>query len=515
MFSAMALRFLLLLALAAAAEDIAEYPGLAEDYPKPIDVYDYDYDYENGFPYHVNDHYVRDGMGNATLSKCFCRGDQEWDGNACNDKKTIVAVINMHTFERRAFNTTDFGKVSVAGPPPCSQPALPMVLDSRDGFDFSLMVNGSLVWNNRIYTNYCIEHTPGSNWLAHLCVPPPSVPTCCAPGHMQAKDGSCVAREGGAFSPPVLVETKVMLWDAREVGPREVVCPDKWNKLRLPLDDKNASLLYESGGTLLKWLPPMIQPQFPEKYCVAIDAESQGGLPQYIANLCFLDPLAEHRETCKNNTCVRKCCPRDEYHEDTCLPARNESQRWKPVFYEHRGDAVVEAADFTGNVTMVTGYPLCKEYFLMEPHEIESDVFHLMTDGTLYVPVFKQHFAPDRYCMDNFLDPQDNVIRMLPLVCFREEAIESKACTAMYSYLYPILLLVSCVFLGITLLVYVSVPELHAKVHGKCLVSHVSALLLAYCSLITVQWATDKLPTVACKIMGKETMLFEAVCEGV
>ena len=60
----------------------------------------------------------------------------------------------------------------------------------------------------------------------------------------------------------------------------------------------------------------------------------------------------------------------------------------------------------------------------------------------------------------------------------------------------------SCVFLAITLLVYVSVPELHAKVHGKCLVSHVPALLLAYLCLIIVQWTSGRLPDAACKIMG-------------
>lgn len=515
MLSAMALRFLGLLALAAAGsllaaaveDDVAEYPGLAEDYPEPVEVYDYDYYGGGGIHYQVDDDsYVREGMANATAFKCFCKGDQEWDGSACSDKSTIVAVINMHTFSRLAFNTTDFGRVSVVGPPPCAQPALPMLLDSRDGFEFSLMVNGSLFWNSMIYTNYCIEHTPGSNWLAHLCVPPPSVPTCCPPGHVQAKNGSCFARGEGAFSPPVLVETEVKFWDAKEVGPHEVVCPDKWDKLRLPLDDKNVSLLYQSGVTLLRWQPPTIQMQYPKKYCVAMDAESQGGAPQYVANLCFLDPLVDHRETCKNNTCVRKCCPLDEYHGDTCLPAFEEKQKWKPVFYEHRGNDVVQAVDFTGEgMTYVMGYPLCKEYFLMEPHKIGSDVFHLMTDGTLYVPVFKQHFPPDRYCMDNFVDPEDHEIRMQPLVCFHEEAVESKACAAMQSYLYPILLLVSCVFLGITLLVYVSVPELHAKVHGKCLVSHVSALLLAYCSLITVQWATNTLPSVACKIMASLT----------
>nr|QPB73588.1 GPCR4 [Penaeus japonicus] len=444
-------------------------------------------------------------MSNATLFKCHCNGNQEWDGNACNDMKTIVAVIDLHTYSRLAFNTTDFGSIVISGPPSCSLPALPLTLDSREGFEFSLMVNGSLFWNSRIYTEYCIEHTPGSSWLTRLCVSPPPVRTCCPPGHMQARNGSCIAWADGRFAPPVLVETEVMYWEAKEVGPLDIICPDKWDKLRLTLDDKNVSLLYHGGETQLKWLPPTIQQQYPDKFCVARDAESEEGTSHYVANLCFLDPLVEHTETCQNKPCVRKCCPKDQFHVETCMPVTDETQRWNPVFYNQSNGAVVEATNFTGNFTYVTGYPLCKEYFLMEPHQVETDVFHLMTDGSLYVPVFQQHFQADRYCMDNFWDPEDNVIRMLPLVCFHEEAAESKACEAMHSYLYPILLLVSCVFLGVTLLVYVSVPELHAKVHGKCLVSHVSALLIAYCSLITVQWATNKLPTVACKIMASLT----------
>ena len=86
------------------------------------------------------------------------------------------------------------------------------------------------------------------------------------------------------------------------------------------------------------------------------------------------------------------------------------------------------------------------------------------------------------------------------IVCFPEvpPVIRVSAGT----YVYRALLLVSALFLLATLAVYCSVPELR-NLHGRCLLSHVAALLTAYSCNLAAQLPAVYSSMAACQVTGQ------------
>ena len=86
------------------------------------------------------------------------------------------------------------------------------------------------------------------------------------------------------------------------------------------------------------------------------------------------------------------------------------------------------------------------------------------------------------------------------IVCFGESGASVRVSAA--TYVYRALLVVSALFLVATLVVYCSVPELR-NLHGRCLMSHVAALLAAYGSNLAGQLAPVYSNMVACQVTGQ------------
>ena len=85
------------------------------------------------------------------------------------------------------------------------------------------------------------------------------------------------------------------------------------------------------------------------------------------------------------------------------------------------------------------------------------------------------------------------------ILCYPEHAaVRVSAGT----YVYRALLLVSALFLLATLAVYCSVPELR-NLHGRCLLSHVAALLTAYSCNLAAQLPAVYSSMAACQVTGQ------------
>lgn len=209
-------------------------------------------------------------------------------------------------------------------------------------------------------------------------------------------------------------------------------------------------------------------------------------------------------------TCVRKCCPQGQLMVGArCRAAESDNQTWKPLYFYDYQD-VSSPVSVPVDVMVVSGYPECEQFFQLQPHLYPEDSFLLMSDGSLYLSNFRDRHPPSSYCIDNFLtssdegqqDSSDIEVRTQALLCFQDDVTEP-VCDVTTKYVYPALLLVSSVFLGVTLLIYVNVPELRNKLHGKCLISLVSTLLVGYVALSVVSLAAGKMPAALCRFTGK------------
>ncbi|KAK8396034.1 hypothetical protein O3P69_005251 [Scylla paramamosain] len=473
-----------------------DYTSLAYDYPAgDLDYYEYvDYD----------SHFVPN-LANTTLYKCRCQVDQVWGDDRCQDATTYVTVIDFWTKHYVLANASDFGEVEV-GEVMCPEGHVKVVLDYNSGLrdGFSLLENGGLFWRDDTFPDYCIEHTLDSSGKptsmeAHVCLPPPPISLCCPPGHALLPNGTCYP-DAAAVDVPLSMEVEGQhaTWIIESEGVVTNISCGPEDTYYRRLTEANVTLVYHPRGVLLQWLPHTLsnQPRDRHQYCLGVEVGDPGHAPQYSSLFCYKDLIAAHHEACYNATCVRKCCPEHNImHDVECVPVHDPSKEWTPKF--HRRESLSPDAPPPEDLTIVHGMPLCESFFKLHPDKTEDDRYYLLEDGKMHAPSFPGSYSAMQYCIDNFIG-KDHPLQEHALLCFMDET----PCTRVQSMAYPALLAVSCVFLTITLLVYVSVPELHAKVHGKCLVSHVTALLLAYLCLIIVQWASGRLPDAACKIMA-------------
>ncbi|KAK7027386.1 hypothetical protein SK128_013600 [Halocaridina rubra] len=475
-----------------------EYGDLVEHYP----------DYIASHTYSI----IQPHVDNTTLKKCFCNVDQVWNGSFCHETGTLVLVSNFHIDSAVPVNTSAFGSASV-GEVTCPEGTLHFELGKNfSEYDhFYILDTGSLYWNEGIFDNYCVENIYGYNglpndWFAQICLEAPVIPKCCPEGYAFDDNGNCVeSLVNGVFSPPVYVAGHKQFWPKVTThGISNPLCEESEETHIVDLDNKNAVLYYDPKMALLVWESPFTlrDQDFIHKYCV-VTRQDENLETNYVAKLCYLSRMKDHEEKCRNRTCVRKCCASHETASLGCAPVDPTSDMpiFQPVFHHSTNHSA--GAKKPEDLTIVHGFPLCKEYFMLRPHEEENDKFYLLTNGYLHAPSFSNDFPPTRYCLDTFTE--GNKSHLLPLICFGDEDSTHNICESVKKYLYPILLLTSVGFLAITVIVYISVPELHAKVHGKCLVSHVTALLVAYASLFIVQKTTDSLSEFGCKFMASVT----------
>ena len=445
-------------------------------------------------------------MYDANIHKCECDGNEVWDGTGCSETHTYVAVTNPNTNPITVSPTSAF-QVKV-GEARCSQDKdVKITLDPNKDISnqFSLLPNGSLYWERHRYENYCFDHTFDKNgnlsWEAKVCLPPPIVPRCCHSLSLTS-DGSCDTRSAQRYSPPIIVNGLVLQWPG-EVPEKNVnvKCKAYEKLLTLPLNIREANLTYASGNVSLVWLSTKTgQNTLGEEYCVQSEMEGDG----YVVSVCYEDQMAIHQSLCSDATCVRKCCPEAEIMNwKDCVPVGNNTKLlFVPKFFDaNDSESTVKPPE---NLFWLHGLPQCT-LFDLDPDSREDDKFFLLNNGKLLHPQLQDTHLPTHYCIDNFWST-DGKPHTKALVCFAEGSVDN-VCNTIQLKVYPALLLVSSFFLGVTLVVYISVPDIRAKLHGRCLISLVAALFIAYTLLATTKLADGKLPKSLCSFLGKNASI--------
>lgn len=444
-----------------------------------------------------------------SLHKCHCGAQEIWTNSSCSlHGGTIVAVLNR-SFRAVAVNTSWFGEIDI-NPMECEKGYTKSLFK---GGSFNLMRSIDLLhtFSNTIFTprHFCVDHVLDANselsWQAEVCVPPPSVPRCCPKDEkIYSLDRHCVSDPTIKFNPPVMLQnTNFSTID----GPVTILKCNEDKEVHWVELGKQSSLDYSGEGTLFMFQPEGSAPvvEYAPNYCVAAERHLGYEDTVYWVSFCFRDSLKEHKERCANGTCVRKCCDENQLFDaskNACAVPDEAFLLWQPTFHNlNKSNHAVEVQG-PKDLLYVYGKPLCKAVFVLDPSKVSDDKFFILENGSLHVPVWNVPVNATSYCVDHFLD-DSNVAREHAMVCFPETAAAKTTCERVSGVVYPSLLIVSCVFLAITLGVYAAVPELHAKVHGKSLVSHVTALLVSYIGLVVVQWASNQLPMTACIIMGK------------
>ncbi|XP_068204235.1 G-protein coupled receptor Mth-like isoform X2 [Palaemon carinicauda] len=412
---------------------------------------------------------------NLTLRKCICQANQILQGSECVNQETWVPfyVIDVNRIE--AIGTGNFSEVEV-GDIKCPEGSFKVTLSQNE--NMILIIDGQLFWEREtiMLSEYCLENV-ADGLQAQVCLKQPVVPSCCPSGYILGPGDSCIENPSlESFAPPVALNGLPL--EATNISQDrvlEITCSALQVERRATLGTEEGRLEYSTKQVLLLYQVPsydrLVEPE--ENYCVGIEKLSNGAI-QYIAKYCYTDPKVEHHHTCKNVTCIRKCCPANYFlHQTHCFDYEKETLR--PTFYEKQSlETAIEAPK---DLFTVYGRPLCDSFFALKPHEIESDKSFLLRDGTLHVPKQKD-FLPDSYCVDVTMEA-DGSFQEIALVC-DEPNVEC----AWKAVLQTVLSSLSCVFLIATLAVYIGVADLRDRTNGRCLISMIAAMLAAYISLL-------------------------------
>ena len=444
------------------------------------------------------------------LQKCNCDFEGIWNGISCSTYdagKTFVAVLDSYNMPH-PIPTSFFGAIKISGIN-CSESELKTTFP---GGNFNLLPNLQLlhILSNTFYHpgHYCVDHVLDKNgdlsWQAEVCVPLPRVSKCCGDGEaIDFMTGMCYPYTEVQFNPPITLENT--LFSRVEGGLITLECAPEEEIKRVRLGDGAGELLYTGVGTAFTWSQSTLSPpiaKYQQEYCVAPYVAD--GEQEYLVSFCYKDAMKEHLEQCTNATCVRKCCGMSEFFNadsNSCDTPNDPVKLWQPSFHRLNGTMLIED-DYPHDLNVLSGRPLCAHFYLLEANIKSEDQFYLFKNGSLHVPIWSNSVNSTSYCVDNWQYGPDKVLQHA-MVCFPDEPQEVTGCQILHEHIYPFLLIISCAFLAITLVVYAAVPELHAKVHGKSLVSHVTSLLVAYISLVVVQWGAEILPMTWCVAMGE------------
>jgi len=215
------------------------------------------------------------------------------------------------------------------------------------------------------------------------------------------------------------------------------------------------------------------------------------------ALLCFKTPTA--KDSCGDRPCVSSCCGFDKtyVYNTGCVPS---NELYSPQFKNKNGEHQ-EAPDYSTHMSILT----CPKQFLLRPEQPgqEHDEFYLLPSGDLFTTIDGLSRSADEYCVTYFSDSRNSSSESIAMVCVPE--VSARDSKAWFFILTTSLMTLSCLFLLITLVIHVIVPDLR-NLHGKNLISYIIALLFAMIFLVIAQ--TMHLESVACKVVGIGIQLF-------
>ena len=226
---------------------------------------------------------------------------------------------------------------------------------------------------------------------------------------------------------------------------------------------------------------------------------------------------------CTSLPCVSKCCPEKEFlseDDGECVPANDPHDLWTHHHKLYSQDLqLITQRDMQGTVVEYSNHFIknylrhqsfvsnCSEVIIID--RSDEDPFFIIENGSLF---HENEGITDNYCVDNTKDNLGNIVEIV-LKCVgssdkdmnSQEISDSSRCIDHYQNSLRILntasCIISCVFLIITFLVYISVPELN-NLHGKIILSNIFSIFLLTIYLLTVYHGSYYLQGLLCNLAG-------------
>lgn len=190
---------------------------------------------------------------------------------------------------------------------------------------------------------------------------------------------------------------------------------------------------------------------------------------------------------------VRKCCPHGEIFNESVSGCTLSDRPFRlPDIVDDNG-AVVNASINVVYGSMLVCEGLAYIYYL-DPSEDSSEEYVILDTGWLRRGDGRRE-PPKTFCLDQI----ESKTTVLPFFCYPEDEDPTNDTFAVY----PKLMIISLPFLLATFIVYAGIKQLR-NLHGKCLMSHVSALSLSYICLTVVQIASEEINQFTCTSLGKQ-----------
>lgn len=447
---------------------------------------------------------------NFSYQKCFCDLQEIWKDGSCVPAQTDIVLPllqNLHPESTILFSFI-FSSVNIRDIN-CGDEKLSLTLTNDNLF---LLETGEL-YSEEIdliisEENYCFEFVDekesSTTVIAKVCVDQPSLPIC----HSQHD----TIQDPSSFNINVsFASYDINSSNLSVLKISELQCKNK-TKISIPLeyDKKKFSFHFISNQIELIWQPPfpakVPEVFFSGEYCIF----TNDSVSKPYISFCYDDPQVKHDKLCSSLTCVRKCCPKYQIYSlvsRSCTLLQDVNHITDFSFYNFENQSYVQSPK---NLFMEYNFPWCENIYIIDPTLNPSDNFFLLENGSLYITLSKLSMPPSLYCVDSFLGSQES-ISIKAISCFLDQKEETNKCKEIRRVLSPVLIVISCIFLSITLIVYAVIPELHAKLHGKSQLSHVFSLLIAFLCQLIVVWSSKSLNMTGCKLLGKLLLYYTLI----
>ncbi|CAG0879165.1 unnamed protein product [Darwinula stevensoni] len=245
------------------------------------------------------------------------------------------------------------------------------------------------------------------------------------------------------------------------------------------------NVLYDTGHL---YLPASKVTYSPEEFCLDHGRLENGSWID-LARIC--DRKEKILKECKGKVCVQKCCVETDIlnaSKEATHPCGPADRLWdsKKHFHPHP----------PAEVHVITNFPICPGMteggILLRP--TTNDTFYVTSTGVLMVEKYKAFHVPG-YCIDDMMTSNET-FEPVAVICYPEASPGKELVYKIYSAL----LVVSTVFLFITFLLHLILPE-RKSLHGKTILCYVGCLLVASIALSIARFGTEKdIPDSLCLI---------------
>ena len=212
-------------------------------------------------------------------------------------------------------------------------------------------------------------------------------------------------------------------------------------------------------------------------------------------------------------TVVKCCAPSEIFSNSSCVDAKDKGDLWQPTIVYRTKD---ENGQLVALSTQeVAGLAIAANFFDdIFNHRVENCSDLYMLDSTQQWRLVKGGLLEHQgyglisgYCIDHMLH-QDGNLDTFVLRCQEQESntteVKEECLNTQSSHLlviFTVLGVISLVFLLVTLIVYVTVPDLF-NLHGKIVVSNVSSIFLVTSYLLIVYNAPIPQGSTSCAVLG-------------